>query len=74
MLVTVSLIEELVDFSKGTRRTLAVCANREVAEAWIEKSGGNQLVVLDGGEFAPMYRIDDFCVMHRPTDFDPIEF
>jgi hypothetical protein len=73
MLLDVSLIEELVDFHTGIRRTLAVCTNRDIAEAWIEKNGGNQMVMLNNGEVVPLYRIDDFVVMHRPTDFDPIE-
>lgn len=69
----VALIEELIDRKTGARRTLAVCANREVAEAWIEKSGGNQVVILDNGDEEFLYRVDEFVVMYRPTDFDPIE-
>lgn len=70
----VALIEELVNKTTGARRTIAVCVNREVAEAWIEKSGGNPMVTMYNGDQEPTYRIDDFVVMHRPTDFDPIDF
>ena len=58
----VYLIEELVEFTRGFRSTLAVFATRASAEAWVERSGGNQMVLLDSGESVPNYRISTFIV------------
>ena len=62
MINTVHLVEELVEFSRGLRSTVAVCATKELAEAWVEQAGGNQMVLLDSGEPEAIYRISTFIV------------
>lgn len=58
----VYLIEELVDYMKGLYSTVAAYSNREAAENWIIKSGGNQEVLLNNGNAAPEYRISFFVI------------
>lgn len=68
---SVALIQELVDFTCGHRRTLAVCSSRELAEEWINRNGGNQMVLLPDGTYAPKYRIDEYIIMNTITEVDP---
>lgn len=60
--MTVHLVEELVEFSRGLWSTIAVFATRESAEAWISQAGGNQMILLDSGEPTYPYRISTFRV------------
>jgi hypothetical protein len=70
----VALIEELFDYKFGFRCVLAVCASRAIAEEWITRSGGNQMVLLDDGDTVPLYRISEFMIMNTVADINSVDF
>lgn len=70
---SVFVIEELVNFDTGDRRTFAVCASEAVANEYLNTHEGNQLVMLTSGEIVPEYAVNEYLVLQRPTDCDPIE-
>lgn len=69
---TVFVIERIVDLETGVRSTYAICSSRTTAEKFLETHEGMQLVLLTSGEVVPEFIIQEYEIMHRPNDFDPI--
>jgi hypothetical protein len=72
-LLSVFVIEELIDFDTRDRRTFAVCASEAVANEYLNTHNGNQLVMLSDGSIVPEYIVNEYYVLHHANDCDPIE-
>jgi hypothetical protein len=70
---SVFVIEELINFDTGDRRTFAICASDAVADEYINTHGGNQLCMLANGDIVPEYVVNEYLVLHRANACDPIE-
>lgn len=54
------LVEELSEmFTDPVRFTVAVCANHEIAQHYIDAHGGNQLMMSNSGVVLPKYKITE---------------
>lgn len=72
-MLSVFVIEELIDFDTGDRRTFAVCATEAVANEYLNTHDGNQLVMLSNGSIVPEYVVNEYSIMYHTNDFDPVE-
>lgn len=60
--MTVYLVKSIIDYEYGYRTVEAVCASKEVAEAYIEKNGGNYDVKFWTGHLLSYYVIEGWEV------------